>query len=195
MTQKYSPNARLYLRAKLNKSLASMLNSPHLNTILRAAHCSSYSRQSHKQTAEWSSHFGLSVQPNISRWVRDNLIHHISFLTFSTKKLSVVVTNNLGSSLRGLAVSEPNWDPWGCRFNPWPCCQLWCRLQMQLRSCVAVAVRQAYSCSSDLIPSLRTSIRHRCGPQKQKITITRIIILEYGFLVDTSNTCGHKCTG
>ena len=25
-----------------------------------------------------------------------------------------------GSSLHGSAVNEPNKDPWGCRFDPWP---------------------------------------------------------------------------
>ena len=40
---------------------------------------------------------------------------------------------------------------------------------MQLRSGVAVAVAQAGSCSSDLIPSLRTSICHPAALKKQKI--------------------------
>ena len=42
------------------------------------------------------------------------------------------------------------------------CRELWCRLQMQLGSGVAVAV--AVSRSSDLTPSLRTSICCRIGP-------------------------------
>ena len=37
------------------------------------------------------------------------------------------------------------------------CCELWCRLKMQLRSHVAVAVVQACSCSFDWTPSLGTS--------------------------------------
>jgi len=37
---------------------------------------------------------------------------------------------------------------------------------MQLGSGVAVAVAQAGSCSSDLTPSLGTSICHGCGPKK-----------------------------
>ena len=37
-----------------------------------------------------------------------------------------------------------------------------------LRPCVAVAVVQAGSCSSDLTPSLGTSICHRCSSKKQK---------------------------
>ena len=46
--------------------------------------------------------------------------------------------------------------------------ELWFRLQMQLGSPVAVAVVQAGSCSSNLTPSLGTSICCRCGPKKQK---------------------------
>ena len=37
------------------------------------------------------------------------------------------------------------------------CHELWCRLQTWLRSCVAVAVAQASSCSSNSTPSLGTS--------------------------------------
>ena len=39
---------------------------------------------------------------------------------------------------------------------------------MRLRSGVAVAVAWPSSYSSDLTPSLETSIRFRCGPKKQK---------------------------
>ena len=47
------------------------------------------------------------------------------------------------------------------------CChELWYRSQMGLRSCVAVAVASSYS--SDLTPSLGTSLCHRCGPKKEK---------------------------
>ena len=38
---------------------------------------------------------------------------------------------------------------------------------MWFRSCVAVDVAQASSYSSDMTPSLGTSICHRCGPKKQ----------------------------
>ena len=37
-----------------------------------------------------------------------------------------------------------------------------------LGSCIAVAVVQAGSCSSDMIASLRTSIYHGCGPKNTK---------------------------
>ena len=50
----------------------------------------------------------------------------------------------------------------------WCCRELQCRLQMQLGSCVAVAVVQASSYSSDLTPSLGTSICHGCGPKKTR---------------------------
>ena len=46
------------------------------------------------------------------------------------------------------------------------CCELWCRQQMQLRSCIAEAVVKAGGCSSDLTPSLGTSVYHGCSPEK-----------------------------
>ena len=49
-----------------------------------------------------------------------------------------------------------------------PCSKVWCRLQMQLRSCVAVAVMQASSCSATSTPRLGTSICCGCGPKKAK---------------------------
>ena len=39
---------------------------------------------------------------------------------------------------------------------------------MSLRSHIAVAMVLAGSCSSNLIPSLETSICHRCSPKKTK---------------------------
>ena len=50
------------------------------------------------------------------------------------------------------------------------CHKLWHRLQMRLGSCVAVAVVQASSCSSDPTPSLRTSIHCSCCHKKTKKT-------------------------
>ena len=54
----------------------------------------------------------------------------------------------------------------GLRF--WCCHELWCRSQTWLRSGVAAAVAQAGSDSSDLTPSLGTSMCSRCGPKKTK---------------------------
>ena len=48
------------------------------------------------------------------------------------------------------------------------CRELQLRLQMRLRSGVAVVVAVAGSCGSDLTPSLETSICRRCGPGKTK---------------------------
>ena len=50
-----------------------------------------------------------------------------------------------------------------------PCHELWCRSQIRLGSCIAVAgpVVQASGCSSNLTPSLGTSICHRCSPKKK----------------------------
>ena len=46
------------------------------------------------------------------------------------------------------------------------CCELQCRLQMWLGSCMAVAVVGSYS--SDSTPSLGICICHGCSPKKQK---------------------------
>ena len=48
------------------------------------------------------------------------------------------------------------------------CLELWCRLQTQLGSDVAVAVAQTGSCSSNLTPSLGISVRHRCGLKNKR---------------------------
>ena len=48
------------------------------------------------------------------------------------------------------------------------CCELWYRLQTWFGSHVAVAVVQAGRYSSNSIPSLGTSICHRCGTKKIK---------------------------
>ena len=52
----------------------------------------------------------------------------------------------------------------GLRFQH--CCERW--LQTWLGSCISVAVVQASSYSSDLTPSLGTSICCKCGPKKTK---------------------------
>ena len=49
------------------------------------------------------------------------------------------------------------------------CHELWCRSQMQLRSQVAVVAVKASGNSSDLTPSLGTSICHGCGPKNKII--------------------------
>ena len=51
----------------------------------------------------------------------------------------------------------------------WHCCELWCRLQIRLGSCVAVAVVSAGSCSSNSALSLGTSMYAAgAGLKKQK---------------------------
>ena len=48
------------------------------------------------------------------------------------------------------------------------CChELWCRSKMQLGSCIALAVVEACSCSSDSTPSLETSICHDAALKRQ----------------------------
>ena len=47
------------------------------------------------------------------------------------------------------------------------CCHnLWCTSQIQLRSCVAMAVAKASSCTSNSTPSLGTSICHGYSSKK-----------------------------
>ena len=58
------------------------------------------------------------------------------------------------ASLRGLRI--------------WHCCELWCRSQMRLGCCIAVAMAQAGGYNSDWTPSLGTSMCCRCSPKKQK---------------------------
>ena len=47
------------------------------------------------------------------------------------------------------------------------CHKVWCRLQMWLRSGAAVAMAVADSCSSELTPSLGTSICCRYDPKRK----------------------------
>ena len=49
--------------------------------------------------------------------------------------------------------------------NDMGCLELWCRSQMWLRSGVAMAVAYTGDYSSDLTPSLGTSICHGYGPK------------------------------
>ena len=46
-------------------------------------------------------------------------------------------------------------------------CELQCRLQKRLGSCIAMAVQNG-SCSSDLTSSLGTSVCHKCSSKKKK---------------------------
>ena len=50
----------------------------------------------------------------------------------------------------------------------WSCCELWCRLQTQLRPGFAVAVVLARGYSSDSTSSLGTSICCGCNPKKDQ---------------------------
>ena len=68
------------------------------------------------------------------------------------------------------------------------CFELWCRLQTRLRSCMAVTVSLASSCSSDLTPSMGTSICCMCG---HKIYIYRFSLHMFAFLSDTCNLYLH----
>ena len=61
-----------------------------------------------------------------------------------------------------VAGSIPDLAQWA--NDLWRCRELWCRSQLRLRSDMAVAVTEASSYSSNLTPSLETSICHGCGP-------------------------------
>ena len=53
-------------------------------------------------------------------------------------------------------------------LKTWHCCELWCRLQVQFGSDVAVAVAKADGYSSNSTPSLGTSIYHWGSSEKHK---------------------------
>ena len=57
------------------------------------------------------------------------------------------------------------------------CCELWCRSQTWLGSCVALAVARGISYSSDQIPSLATSVCHGSSPRKGKKTKIKMLLL------------------
>ena len=48
------------------------------------------------------------------------------------------------------------------------CCELWCKSQMSLGSCIAVAATSPRGCSSNSTPSLGTCSGCRCSPKKKK---------------------------
>ena len=54
----------------------------------------------------------------------------------------------------------------------WRCHELRCRSQTRLRSDVAVAVARAGSCSSNLTPSVGTSICRGCSPKNKTKQVT-----------------------
>ena len=87
--------------------------------------------------------------------------------------------NTMEEFLLWLSSYESDWYPMRMRvwtlallsgLSIWGCHELWCRSQTRLRSCNAVAVAQASSYNSHLIPSLGTSICSTCGPKKEKQT-------------------------
>src|SRR5512134_2112105 len=80
----------------------------------------------------------------------------------------------------------------------WRCRELWCRLQTQLGSHVAVSVMQDGSCSSNSTPSLGTSICHRCSPKKfkkKKKSNDQVPMWHSGLRIQSCHSCcrGHNC--
>ena len=87
--------------------------------------------------------------------------------------------------------------PWWCSsLRIQHCHQLWCRLQTRLGSCVTVAVVQASSYSSDLTPSLGTTIYCVCGPKKTKnlnFQMIKMHILKISFHSSHLNQTEELC--
>ena len=95
------------------------------------------------------------------------MILYIFLLAEKGKRGVLVVAQRSWTQLASLR--RQMWSPAslsGLRIRH--CYELWCRLQMRLGSCVAVAmaVAKAGSCSSNWTPSLGTSICHRCSHKK-----------------------------
>ena len=79
-------------------------------------------------------------------------------------------SSHSGSSIHENAGLIPSFTQW---IKDQRCCELQYRLQMQLRSGIAVTVVQASRCSSNSTPSLGTSICHGCSPKKQKKKVSK----------------------
>ena len=88
---------------------------------------------------------------------------------------------NIGSSHHGAVVNESNYQLGTMRLQVRSlallsglmiqhCCELWCRSQTRLGSCIAVALAYAGDHSSNWTPSLWNSICHGSGPRKGKLT-------------------------
>ena len=99
------------------------------------------------------------------------------YLLISTVSLIQFLRHKTRSSHCGSAVMNPTniHEDSGsiCGLAQWIkgsnlACELWCRSQTRLGSCVAVSVAYVGSCSSDLTPSLGTSVYCTCGPKKPK---------------------------
>ena len=91
-------------------------------------------------------------------------IHTLEKIFFGSSSCGAVETNPL--SIHKDVGSNP-W-PHSVGLRIWHCSDLWGRSQPQLGSGMAVALAMDGSCSSDLTPSLETSICHGCGPKKAK---------------------------
>ena len=73
----------------------------------------------------------------------------------------------------------------------WGCGELWCRLQMWLGSGLAVAVAYVVSSSSDLTPSLVTSICLGCGPNS-KNEKKKFLVADPLWHIGLRIQCGHS---
>ena len=93
--------------------------------------------------------------------------------------------------------STPGFVQW---VNDQYCCELWRRLQMQLRSGIAVALACAGSYSSDWTPSLGTSTCCTYGPEKMMMVMMMMLMASAkGYKWSACSTPGllmspHVCT-
>ena len=85
---------------------------------------------------------------------REEFLLRFSRLRTRTRLVSMRMQVGSLASLSGLRIQQ--------------CPKLWCRMQTQLRSCIAMAVAWAGSCSSDSVPNLGTSRCQRCHTKKQR---------------------------
>ena len=105
-----------------------------------------------------SFYFSFLFYPCLKRYIK---VTHLKIMTLQSSFRGSGVTNPTSihedeGSISGLA----QW----VRFWCYP--ELWWRSETKLGSRVAVAAEEASSSSSNLTPSLGTSICHRCCPKK-----------------------------
>ena len=79
----------------------------------------------------WSFYLSLLIE---LVWKKNMWLKQVFSICLTTEKILLdpqprahrvwmiysIVSGSSGSSLRGSAVNEPDWEPWGCGFYPWP---------------------------------------------------------------------------
>ena len=117
-------------------------------------------------------HYQVRSIPSSQGWFnipKSIIIYHINKRKVKTHMITGVTTVVQQKQIQ--LVTMKLWVQslaWLSRLRIWHCHELWCRPQRWLRSCIAVAVAKAGSCSSDSTPSLGTSNGHAWGLGKKK---------------------------